>query len=75
LFWFLFSVAAGWSERLHVSVLDLCGLPPFVDCRMVGRVTLNDALRFISGRMMHVAFEEQLGDNLLDDDPTNPPGF
>jgi len=42
---------------------------------MVGRVTLNDVLRFISRRMVHVAFEEHLGDNLLDDDPANPPGF
>jgi hypothetical protein len=48
---------------------------PFVDCHMVGRVTLNDVLRFISRRMVHVAFEEHLGDNLFDDDPANPPGF
>ena len=46
-----------------------------VNCNVIGFVTLDDVLRLVLRSMVQIAFEANVGDNLLNDHATNSSAF
>src|SRR2546429_4516891 len=42
---------------------------------MIGLVTLDEVLRFVSRSVVHIAFDPDIRNNFLHNDPANPPSF
>ncbi len=59
---------------LHLSP-DVSQCFPFVHRHMVGLVTLDKVLRFVSRSVVHITLDPYIRNNFLDDDAANPPGF
>lgn len=58
----------------HLSP-DVSQCLPFVDRHMVGLVTLDEILRFVSRSVVHITLDPYIRNNFLDDDTANPPSF
>jgi len=42
---------------------------------MIGLVTLDEVLRFLSRSVVHIAFDPYIRNHFLNDDAANPPSF